>query len=154
MTIVMNTHSVCFTGENKQIINGFGLKKEVLSELWISDLSWSKNVGSFFHTHFSSLCLLRKTRDTIFNLITAYTPISAQSRNSVSSDYNLCTFSLLLYKGICCEYSFELHWLVDAIQMSTHNICLYKENQKKKKKSHIHHQTVLFWSFYSVSLVG
>ena len=33
-------------------------------------------------------------------------------------------FSLLLYKGICCGYSFELHRQVDAIQMSTHNICL------------------------------
>ena len=39
-------------------------------------------------------------------------------------------FCLLLYKGICCGYSFELHRLVDAIQMSTHNICVYKENQK------------------------
>ena len=39
-------------------------------------------------------------------------------------------FSLLLYKGICCGYSFELHRQVDAIQMSTHNICLCKESQK------------------------
>ena len=38
-------------------------------------------------------------------------------------------FSDFLYKSICCEYSFEL--LVDAIQMSTHNICLYKEVKKK-----------------------
>ena len=44
-------------------------------------------------------------------------------------------FSLLLYKGICCGYSFELHRQVDAIQMSTHNICLCKESQKK---SHNH----------------
>ena len=40
-------------------------------------------------------------------------------------------FSLLLYKGICCAYSFELHRPVDAIQMSSHNICFCKENQKK-----------------------
>ena len=40
-------------------------------------------------------------------------------------------FSLLLYKGICCGYSFKLHRLVDAIQMSSHNICFYKDNQKK-----------------------
>ena len=39
-------------------------------------------------------------------------------------------FSDLLYKGICCGYSFELHRQVDAIQMSTHNICLYKEEKK------------------------
>ena len=86
-------------------------------------------------------------------------PISAQSRNSVFSDYSQCTFSLLLYKGICCGYSFELHRLVDAIQMSTHNICLYKENQKKrnktKKKTHHEHQIHPFLIFfYSVSLVG
>ena len=40
-------------------------------------------------------------------------------------------FCLLLYKGICYGHSFELHQLVNAIQMSIHNICLYKENQKK-----------------------
>ena len=51
-------------------------------------------------------------------------------------------FSDFLYKGICCGYSFELHRIcceysielhrqVDAIQMSTHNICLYKEIDKK-----------------------
>ena len=34
-------------------------------------------------------------------------------------------------KGICCGYLFELHRQVDAIQMSTHNICLYKEVKKK-----------------------
>ena len=40
-------------------------------------------------------------------------------------------FSDFLYKGICCGYSFELHRQVNAIQMSTHNICLYKEVKKK-----------------------
>ena len=40
-------------------------------------------------------------------------------------------FSNFIYKGICCGYSFELHRQVDAIQMSTHNICLYKEVKKK-----------------------
>ena len=40
-------------------------------------------------------------------------------------------FSDFLYKGICCGYPFELHRQVDAIQMSTHNICLYKEVKKK-----------------------
>ena len=32
-------------------------------------------------------------------------------------------------------YPFEFHRLVDAIQMSTHNIFFYKENQKKEKKT-------------------
>ena len=40
-------------------------------------------------------------------------------------------FSDFLYKCICCGYSFELHRQVDAIQMSTHNICLCKEVKKK-----------------------
>ena len=40
-------------------------------------------------------------------------------------------FSDFLYKGICCGYSFELHRQVDAIQMSTHNISLCKEVNKR-----------------------
>ena len=40
-------------------------------------------------------------------------------------------FSNFIYKGICCGYSFKLYRQVDAIQMSTHNICLYKEVKKK-----------------------
>ena len=39
-------------------------------------------------------------------------------------------FFYFLYKRICCEYSFELHRQVDAIQMGTYNICLYKEIDK------------------------
>ena len=39
--------------------------------------------------------------------------------------------TLCLYKSICYGYQFELHWQVNAIQMGTHNICLYKEVDKK-----------------------
>ena len=39
-------------------------------------------------------------------------------------------FSDFLYKSICSGYSFELHRQVDAIQMGTHIICLYKEVNK------------------------
>ena len=39
-------------------------------------------------------------------------------------------FSDFLYKSICCGYLFELPRLVEAIQMSTHNICFYKEVDK------------------------
>ena len=35
-----------------------------------------------------------------------------------------------LYEGIYRGYSYELHRQVDAIQMNTHNICLYKEVKK------------------------
>ena len=34
------------------------------------------------------------------------------------------------YKSICFGYSFELYRKVDAIQMGTHNICLYKVDKK------------------------
>ena len=40
-------------------------------------------------------------------------------------------FADFLYRSICFGYSFELHRQVDAIQMDTHNICLYKEVDKK-----------------------
>ena len=40
-------------------------------------------------------------------------------------------FSDFLSKSIYCGYSFELHRQVDAIQMGTHNICPYKEEDKK-----------------------
>ena len=40
-------------------------------------------------------------------------------------------FSDFLYKCICCGYSFELHQQVDAVHMITHNMCLYKEAEKK-----------------------
>ena len=39
-------------------------------------------------------------------------------------------FSDFLHKSICCWYSFELPQLVEAIQMSTNNICFYKEVDK------------------------
>ena len=42
--------------------------------------------------------------------------------------YAIC-FLIFFIKSICCGYSFELH-LVDAIQMVTHNICLYKADKK------------------------
>ena len=39
--------------------------------------------------------------------------------------------SSFLCKSTGCGYSFELHQQVDAIQMGTHNICSYKEVEKK-----------------------
>ena len=36
-----------------------------------------------------------------------------------------------LYKNICCGFPFELLRQVDAIQIGTHNISLYKEVDKK-----------------------
>ena len=42
-----------------------------------------------------------------------------------------CVFSEFLCQSICYGYSSELHRQVDAIQMSTHNICLYNEVDKQ-----------------------
>ena len=70
---------------------------------------------------------------TVIDLITAHAPISAQSSNLVVLAY----FYQLLYKSICCGYSFELSRLVEAIQTSTHNKCFRKENQNIT--SHMQH---------------
>ena len=68
---------------------------------------------------------------TVFDLITAHTPISAQSSIKWSL-YDSHAFYLLLYKSICCWYSFELpRQVVEAIQMSTNNICFYRSNSYK-----------------------
>ena len=48
---------------------------------------------------------------------------------SVFNDAYAILFSVFLYRSIICGYSFELP-LVEAIQMSTHNICFYKEVDK------------------------
>ena len=45
--------------------------------------------------------------------------------------YCVFFFSDFLNKSICCGYSFELHRQVDAIQMGTDTICLYKDVYKK-----------------------
>ena len=41
-------------------------------------------------------------------------------------------FSDYLHESICYGYSFELHRQADAIQMGTHNICIYKKSRQKK----------------------
>ena len=51
-------------------------------------------------------------------------------KRTFDDDYAIF-FPDFLHEGIYCGYSFELHRLVDAIQMSTHKICLYKEVDKK-----------------------
>ena len=48
----------------------------------------------------------------------------------------VCVFACVcvsdfLYKSICCRFSFELQWQVNAIQMCIHNICLFKKVDKK-----------------------
>ena len=65
-----------------------------------------------------------------------YPPTKSKTR-SANALFNgayamVCVFfSDFLSKSICCGYSFILHRQVHAIQMGTHNICLYKEVDKK-----------------------
>ena len=63
-------------------------------------------------------------RHTEVNLITQNAPISAQYSNLVVFRLQP-VYSYLLYKNICC-YSSESPQKVEAIQMSTNNICFYK----------------------------
>ena len=42
-------------------------------------------------------------------------------------------FSDFLYESICCWHSFELPRQVEAIQMSTNNICWYKAINKSTR---------------------
>ena len=56
--------------------------------------------------------------------------INERSARDLSNDAMFACFSDFLYKSICCWYSFELHRLI-IIQMGTHNICLYKDVDKK-----------------------
>ena len=51
--------------------------------------------------------------------------ITVKRSEKVLFDDDFAIFSYFLYRGICCGYSFEYNQQVDAIQMSTHNICLY-----------------------------
>ena len=52
----------------------------------------------------------------------------------------------------CIDLSMQFKWVHTTYAfMSTHNICLYKENQKK---SHYHHQINPILIFYSVPLLG
>ena len=65
----------------------------------------------------------------------------------------LAFFPDFLYKkSICCGYSFELYRQVDAIQMCTHNICLYKEVDKKYTGCNLHEDYGIAWLYACKSL--
>ena len=51
----------------------------------------------------------------------------------VLNDAYAILFSDFLYKSICCWYSAELPRLAEAIQMSTNNLCFYKEGDKRTR---------------------
>ena len=49
----------------------------------------------------------------------------------------VCVYSDLLYKRMCCGYSFGVHRQIDAIQLGTHKICFYKEIDKQCTGYHL-----------------
>ena len=60
---------------------------------------------------------------------------------------------VLDFQNICCGYSFELHRQVYAIQMGTHNICLYKEVDKKYIGYYLKTAKLLVWALIGVCAV-
>ena len=88
------------------------------------------STGDNLHEIYQILFSEEKKKSFLRYRIRPYYRTYPYKRSTVKQYYSMYIFSLLLYKGICCWYSFELHRLVDAIQVSTHNICFYKENQK------------------------
>ena len=77
------------------------------------------------HLCFSELLGTLSCVKICINLLTLH--YKKKSEKDLFDDDYAIFFPDFLHKGICCGYSFELHQQVDAIQMSTHNICLYKE---------------------------
>ena len=59
--------------------------------------------------------------------------MSALNMFSSRNEKNVKCIFCLVYKGIWCGHPFELAQYVDAIQISTHNICSYKEKSEKQK---------------------
>ena len=81
------------------------------------DFCWNKKKYPFVLVHvYFILNSVVDLQIAVFDLITAHTSISVHSSNSIV---------FRLQAGICCVYMylFESHRLVDAIQMSSHNIC-------------------------------
>ena len=66
------------------------------------------------------------------------------------SFFFLFFFPDFLWKSICFGYSFELYRQVDAIQMDTHNICLYKEVNKKYTGCNLKTTELLVCAFIGV----
>ena len=88
--------------------------------------------NQYLTTITSKSCVVRRTSFLYLRTRKAQvTCASAQSSNLVVFRLSHPVyFYILLYKNICCGYSFELPRQVKAIQTSTHNICFYKDYQK------------------------
>ena len=108
----MNTHNIHFPGKI--------IKKYIQPNYCTVHLGFSKLQGKltikYISTYTKGTLKTRSAKDLTNDAYTAF--------------FCAC-FPDFLYKSICCGYSFELHQQVDAIQMGTRNICLYKEEDKK-----------------------
>ena len=121
-----------------------GLKKMSIlrshTNFWRARLNFTSDIQNSVHSNSCFLIFKFKiytlsraiqtnllSTHTVFDLITAHTPISTQSSNSVVFRLHVPSvlFCFLLDKCICCGYLSELHRLViKAYVVGTHLNCI------------------------------
>ena len=91
-----------------------------------------KSYSHFFSKKFQHICVSFNLNfnESLTNDVVSFEQLGPEK--DLFDDDNAIFFLIFFFhKGLYCRYSFKLHPQVDAIQMSTHNICLYKEVDKK-----------------------
>ena len=73
---------------------------------------------SSFITNYKYSSIAQDKRGYPHSVFDPYYHTYPYKHSQAISVYSQSTFCLLLYKGICCGYLFELHRLVDAIHKS------------------------------------
>ena len=151
--LLMNICNICFCGEMRKILGGYPLIWSnviifsVFSKKLIFFLSSFSYHWSLLHQPSYLLWLRAATkifyvdvpRSNVYRIWLNYHTYPYRCTDKQFHSLQITAsvhFVYFFYKSICYGYPFELHQLVSAIQMSTHNICFYKENQKKKKQQH------------------
>ena len=134
------THNICFRGEIRKILSGYPLLSVVMIKHYIPHnyrtvhLSFSKVLGKlvvkYVPTYTKGALKKKKKKKKKRSVKDLHVSCDV----FVLFFFCVCFFLILFYKSICCGYSFELHQQVDAIQMCTHNICLYKHDKEVDKK--------------------
>ena len=143
----MSIHNVCFYKEKRK------KKSQNLSSSASKEVLWHWN------------CLTEAipvSIHKIYHILPNYRTYLYKRTVKQICSLQITASVLFVYLGICCWCSFELHRLVDAIQMSTHNIVFIKTIRRKKTKKKKHNITypvntirwVICWScFWSILLV-
>ena len=95
--------NLIFWGKNKKIIINLSSAEFALTVVMVNLTIIGVDLTTW---HFINNYFVIFVLSTVFDPITAHTPISAQSSNFVV--FRVHAMYLLLYKSICCWYSFEL----------------------------------------------